>query len=165
MWELSARQGVNIIVFVTPFTLSSLNANSMIHIFSVLCGACQEHRRVTTALQLSTQAAPTNCSSKLPEKTQKNATRHVNTVVMGWTSLANPDPTFRLTWSSRLDFLIVFGWGTKVYVQNQSGPSNSILHRFCLSGWSTLTSQDYNPSSVVYVSKLIEAIWQYLLSS
>ena len=24
-----------------------------------------------------------------------------------------------------------FGWGTKVYVQNQSGPSNDILHRFC----------------------------------
>ena len=24
------------------------------------------------------------------------------------------------------------GWGTKVYVQNQSGPSNGILHRFCL---------------------------------
>ena len=78
----------------------------MIHIFSVLCGACQEHRRVTTALQLSTQAAPTNCSSKLPEKTQKNATRHVNTVVMGWISLTKPDPTFRLTRSSWLDFLI-----------------------------------------------------------
>ena len=78
----------------------------MLHIFSVLCGACQEHRRVTTALQLSTQAAPTNCSSKLPEKTQKNATRHVNTVVMGWTSLAKPDPTFRITQSSWIYCLI-----------------------------------------------------------
>ena len=29
---------------------------------------------------------------------------------------------------------------------------------------SALTSQDYNPSSVVYVSKPVRAIWQYLLS-
>ena len=57
-----------------------------------------------------------------------------------------------------------FGWGTKVYVQNQSGPSNGILHRFCLTGVSALTSQDYNPSSVVYVSKPVRAIWWYLLS-
>ena len=60
--------------------------------------------------------------------------------------------------------LLEFGWGTKVYVQNQSGPSNDILHRFCLTRGSTLTSQDYNPSSVVYVSKPIRAIWQYLIS-
>ena len=52
----------------------------------------------------------------------------------------------------------------KVYVQNQSGPSNGILHRFCLTRGSTLTSQDYDLSSVVYVSKLIRAIWGYLLS-
>ena len=56
------------------------------------------------------------------------------------------------------------GWGTKVYVQKQSGPSNGILHRFCLTKGSTLTSQDYNPSSVVYVSKPTRAIWRYLLS-
>ena len=97
----------------------------MLHIFSVLCGACQEHRRVTTALQLSTQAAPTNCSSKLPEKTQKNATRHVNTVVMGWTTLAKPDPTFRLTRSSWLDFLIVLSgalsfWKPQISIHKQS---------------------------------------------
>ena len=58
----------------------------------------------------------------------------------------------------------LFGWGMKVYVQNQSGPSNGILHRFCLTGGSTLTSQDYNPSSVVYVSKPTRVIWRYLLS-
>ena len=52
----------------------------------------------------------------------------------------------------------------KVYVQNQSGPSNGILHRFCLTKGSTLTSQDYDPSSVVYVSKPTRAIWRYLLS-
>ena len=32
-----------------------------------------------------------------------------------------------------------------VYVQNWSGPSNGILHRFCLTGGSTLTSQDQVP--------------------
>ena len=58
----------------------------------------------------------------------------------------------------------LFGWGLKVYAQNQSGPSNSILHRFCLTGGSTLTSQDYNPSSMVYVSKPVRAIWRYFLS-
>ena len=58
----------------------------------------------------------------------------------------------------------LFGWGTKVYVQNQSGPSNSILHCFCLTKGSTLISQDYDPSSVVYVSKPIRAVWRYLLS-
>ena len=57
----------------------------------------------------------------------------------------------------------LFAWGTKVYVQNQSGPSNGILHRFCLTRGSTLTSQDYDPSSVVYVSEPIRAIWWYLL--
>ena len=61
--------------------------------------------------------------------------------------------------------LAQFGWGTKVYVQNQSGPSNDILHHFCLTGGSTLTSQDYNPSSVVYVSKPVRAILRYLLSA
>ena len=54
---------------------------------------------------------------------------------------------------------------SKVYVQNQSGPSNGILHCFCLTGGSTLTSQDHNPSSVVYVSKPTRAIWRYLLVS
>ena len=62
-----------------------------------------------------------------------------------------------------LSSLPAFGWGTKVYVQNQIEPSNGILHRFCLTGGSTLTSQDYNPSSVVYLSKLVRAIWRYLL--
>ena len=57
-----------------------------------------------------------------------------------------------------------FGWGTKVYVQNQLGPSNCILQHSCLTGGSTVTSQDYNQSSVVYVSKLVRAIWRYLLS-
>ena len=57
-----------------------------------------------------------------------------------------------------------FGWGTKVYVQNQSGPSNGVLHHFCLTGGSTFTSQDYNLSSLVYVSKPVRAIWRYLPS-
>ena len=35
----------------------------------------------------------------------------------------------------------IFGWGTKVYVQNRLGPSNNTLHRFCLTVGSTLTSQ------------------------
>ena len=35
---------------------------------------------------------------------------------------------------------------------------------FFLTGGSTLTSQNYNPSSVVYVSKPIRAIWRYLIS-
>ena len=56
------------------------------------------------------------------------------------------------------------GWGTKVYVQNWSEPSNNILLCFCLIRGSTLTSQDYSPSSVVCVPKLIRAIWRYLLS-
>ena len=61
-------------------------------------------------------------------------------------------------------FGILFGWGTKVYVQNWSEPSNDILHCFCLTRGSTLTSQDYSPSSVVCVPKLIRAIWRYLPS-
>ena len=52
----------------------------------------------------------------------------------------------------------------KVYVQTWLAPSNGILHRFCLTKGSTLTSQDHDPSSVVYVSKPVRAIWQYLLS-
>ena len=60
-----------------------------------------------------------------------------------------------LTWSSFYSKLWSFGWGTKVYVQKRSGPSSSILHQFCLTKGSTLTSQDYSPASVVYVSKLI----------
>ena len=59
---------------------------------------------------------------------------------------------------------MVFGWGTKVYVWKRSGPSNVILHRFCLTKGSTLTSQDHDPRSVVYVSKPTRAIWRYLLS-
>ena len=38
------------------------------------------------------------------------------------------------------------------------------MYCFCLTRGSTLTSQDNDPSSVVYVSKLIMAIWWYLLS-
>ena len=56
-----------------------------------------------------------------------------------------------------------FGWGTKVYVQNRSEPSNNILHRFCLTRESTLTSQDYSPSSVVCITEPIRAIWLYFL--
>ena len=52
----------------------------------------------------------------------------------------------------------VFGWGTKVYVQNRLEPSSGILHCYHLTRESTLTSQDYNPSSVVYVPKPIRAI-------
>ena len=37
------------------------------------------------------------------------------------------------------------------YVQNRLGPSNDILHRFCLTA---LTRQDYSPSSVVCVCQL-----------
>ena len=50
---------------------------------------------------------------------------------------------------------ILFGWGTKVYVQNRLEPSSGILHCYHLT---TLTSQDYNPCSVVYVPEPIRAI-------
>ena len=53
--------------------------------------------------------------------------------------------------------------GRFMYKINQ-GHLNSILHCFCLTGGSTLTSQDYDPSSVVCVSKRVMAIWRYLLS-
>ena len=46
----------------------------------------------------------------------------------------------------------------KVYVQNQLEPSSSILHRY------RLTSQDYNPSSVVYVPEPIRAIYLAVFS-
>ena len=59
---------------------------------------------------------------------------------------------------------IIFGWLTKVYVWKRSGPSNVILHRFCLTKGSTLNSQESHPRSVVYVSKPTRAIWRYLLS-
>ena len=36
-----------------------------------------------------------------------------------------------------------FGWWTKVYVWKRSGPSNVILHRFCLTKGSTLISQSH----------------------
>jgi len=62
-------------------------------------------------------------------------------------------------WSKTL-----FGWLTKVYVWKRSGPSNVILHRFCLTKGSTLNSQESHPRSVVYVSKPTRAIWRYLLS-
>ena len=35
----------------------------------------------------------------------------------------------------------------KFYVQNRSKPSRGILHRYHLTRGSTLTSQDYSPSS------------------
>ena len=47
--------------------------------------------------------------------------------------------------------------GTKIYVQNLLVPSNDILNRFCLTRGSTLTSQDYSPSSVVYEPEPIRA--------
>ena len=48
-------------------------------------------------------------------------------------------------------------WKNKqmVFVQNQLEPSTGILHHYHLIRGSTLTSQDYNPSSVVYVSEPI----------
>ena len=52
----------------------------------------------------------------------------------------------------------LLGCGPKVYVQNQSEPSSGIFHRYHLTRGSTLTSQDYNPSSVVYVPEQIRAI-------
>ena len=61
-------------------------------------------------------------------------------------------------------YIFVFGWGTKVYVQNWLEPSNRILHRFCLTRESTITSQDYSPSSVVCIPEPIRAIWWYLPS-
>ena len=39
--------------------------------------------------------------------------------------------------------LLQFGWLTKVYVWKRSGPSNVILHRFCLTKGSTLISQGH----------------------
>ena len=48
--------------------------------------------------------------------------------------------------------------GTKVYVQNWSEPSSCILHRYHLTRGSMLTSQDYSPSSVVYMPEPIRAI-------
>ena len=42
--------------------------------------------------------------------------------------------------------------------------SNGILHNFCLTRKSTLTSQDYSPSSVVYIPEPVRAIWRYLPS-
>ena len=50
---------------------------------------------------------------------------------------------------------LVFGWGTKVYVQNPLEPSSDILHRYHLTRGSKFTSQDYTPSSVVYVPEPI----------
>ena len=49
-----------------------------------------------------------------------------------------------------------FGWGAKVYAQNRLEPSSGILHY--LTWGSTLSSQDYNPSSVVYVPEPIRSI-------
>ena len=43
----------------------------------------------------------------------------------------------------------------KAYVQNRLEPSSGILHRYPLSRGSMLTSQDYGPSSVVYVPEPI----------
>ena len=37
---------------------------------------------------------------------------------------------WKLNWSKKP----LLAWGTKVYVQNQSGSSNDIWHRFCLTG-------------------------------
>ena len=66
--------------------------------------------------------------------------------------------------SRNIVVFLSFGWWTKVYVWKRSAPSNVILHRICLTKGSTLTSQDHDPRSVVYVSKPTRAIWRYLLS-
>ena len=58
----------------------------------------------------------------------------------------------------------LLGWRTKVYVQTWLAPSNGILHRFCLTKESTLTSQDCSSSSVVCILEPIRAIWLYLPS-
>ena len=50
---------------------------------------------------------------------------------------------------------LLLGWGTKVCVHNWLEPSGGILHRYHLTRGSTLTSQDYSPSSVVYVPEPI----------
>jgi hypothetical protein len=50
--------------------------------------------------------------------------------------------------SSPSGHFVTFGWGTKVYVQNWSEPSSGILLHYHLTRGSTLTSQDYSPSSV-----------------
>ena len=41
------------------------------------------------------------------------------------------------------EIYFTFGWLTKVYVWKRSGPSNVILHRFCLTKGSTLISQSH----------------------
>ena len=46
---------------------------------------------------------------------------------------------------------LIFGWGTKVYVQNRLKTSSGILHCYHLTRGSTLTSHNYNPSSVAYL--------------
>ena len=43
-------------------------------------------------------------------------------------------------------------------------PSSGILHHYHLTSGSTLTSQDYNPSSVVYVPEPIRAIYLAVFS-
>ena len=60
-----------------------------------------------------------------------------------------------------LFYFFQLGRWPKVYVQKRWMSSSNILHQFCLT---THTSQDYDPSSVVYVSKLARAIWRYLPS-
>ena len=50
---------------------------------------------------------------------------------------------------------VLFGQGTKVYVQNRLEPSSGILHHNHLTRGSAVTSQDDDPSSVVYIPELI----------
>ena len=52
----------------------------------------------------------------------------------------------------------LFWCGMNVYLQNWLAPSSNILHCFHFTRGSTLTSQDYRPSSVVYVPEPIRAI-------
>ena len=54
--------------------------------------------------------------------------------------------------------ILEFGGRTKVYVRNPLEPSSGILHGYHLTRGSMLTSQDYNPSLVVYVPEPIRAI-------
>jgi len=67
-------------------------------------------------------------------------------------------------WWVEFKFDLTFGWGTKDYVQNWLEPFSGILHHYHLTRESTLTNQDYNPSSVVYVPEPIRAIYWYLPS-
>ena len=71
----------------------------------------------------------------------------------------------KIHWNGYKNKLWLIGWGLKVCVQNRLKPSSGILHHYHLTSGSTLTSQDYNPSSVVYVPDMIRAIYLAALSN